>query len=233
MGISTHRSTHILRDESCPVYRYTSLKRVHWKILISDYFLIMSTTSFYSRYKQLLPVAIWLIFSMITLWSAMIGETIGNTTTKVDLMPGHYAAFVALAIVFLVFFFAREYYRYALLLTLFCGVFNILVFTGANSYFGISLGAVHIRFQPVSLLVAILFFGINYKRVGAFFEKFNPDVIQQSHFSNEDKLKYKEKYQLYSNEELSTVRINLIYRAEARRAAEELLSERLEGKVKN
>jgi len=161
---------------------------------------------------------------MLALWGAIIGETEGNAVTHLVLSVHHYVGFFLLLALFSSFFLFREYYKYVVFIALLAGVFNLAYFSGAT--FVVTLGS-SFTIQPLSLFVACLFFALNTKKISQLPEKYGSMVPDKPYFSEEEKVKFRGKYQNFTNEQLNTIRSDLKYKSEARRAAEELLTERV------
>lgn len=179
--------------------------------------------SFYQKYKQLLPLSVWLIFSVLAIGGALIGQPQGNSTVYLQLSKYHYIGFTLLIACVAIFFFWRSVYKYAIIFSVLAGVLNVAWFSGAN--FVITIGVLPL--QPLSLMVGIWFFIINFGKMDTYMKQFRPEEQEKMRFSESEKIRYREKYASYSDAELNTIRSNVKYFPEARRAAEELLSERV------
>jgi hypothetical protein len=187
---------------------------------------------FYPRYKQLLPLGIFLLFALLAAWGRFVGTYEGNVLHRIELNVRHYVGFALLVIAIASFFLLRKYYRYVVLFMLALGIFNVAWFSGSNFFISIGGSQAQLTLQPLSMLVAFCFFLVNFKTIDAWLKQYRQTEQYEAAFSQKEKMLFREKYATFSNEELNTVRSNVKYMPEARRAAEELLSERLEAKAK-
>jgi len=184
----------------------------------------------YEKYKQLMPLGILILFSFSAVFSAITGQVeIAGETQEFELLINHYLALLAIILNIIVYFKYRQYYKYTLPLTIFIGLFNLIIFSALESRSFISFGTIEIGGQPASLLAGITLYIINFEKINKAIFKVsdkknsNKEVVQ---LWQEDIEKFKDKYQKYSTEALNHIVLEKRFVPEAIEAARQILQER-------
>lgn len=192
-----------------------------------------SSASF-ERHFQLIPVIVLAVFSVGIIVAAFDGVVVvSGKQYPFSLSLQHYLAFVSIAVNFICYFFFRSIYKYALLITIVVGLFNLINFTAVEHFIGLRIGKVSISFQPTAFLVGFLVYVLNFKRANNFLidliavkrtpeeqEKFEKKVFA------EGVEKFRNTYSHYSNEALTEIVEAKKFVPEALEAARQLLQER-------
>jgi len=123
----------------------------------------------YQKYKMLIPNLVLTGCCLLTIATFFRGR-VQMTGVNYDfiLTPQPYGAFAAVVLNFIGFFVFRPYYKYILSFTLLFGLFNAINFIPLDIKFTFGIGILKLAFQPVILVVVLLTYIINFKRVNGF-----------------------------------------------------------------
>jgi hypothetical protein len=174
----------------------------------------------YKKYKKLIPLVIFTALALYTLASSIAGIYSINMR--------HYAAFLAAAVNWVVFFYRRPYYKYVLSITLILGLLNLLSFTFLSTEsITFHMGSVGLTFQPTSLIICIITVLTNLPK------KEDVVVIASQNVSthnqkqlDEDIVKFKNIYENKSSDDLMQLIVDKRYTGAAIDAAKQILTER-------
>jgi hypothetical protein len=138
---------------------------------------------------------------------------------------------MVLIIDYLVFFYARKYFKLFIAITLLIGYTNTINFSSSISTVSLRIGSLKIILHPVILFISIISYITNYKKVNNVFGRFFT-----SNSENEEdyaKRKYEEKYNHFLKEystkstaELTKISLDERYLKQAKEAAEKILEVR-------
>lgn len=129
-----------------------------------------------------------------------------------ELTTKHYAAFGAIGLNFVTYWFFPPYYKYTLGLTIAGGLFNLMTFPALETTQSFALSSLKVSFQSAAFLAGLVAYIINFKRANQFVidnltNKPTPeeqDKIEKAGFQ-ESVGKFKEKYSSYSEEILTEI----------------------------
>ncbi|MFM2386025.1 MAG: hypothetical protein RL660_782 [Bacteroidota bacterium] len=143
----------------------------------------------------------------------------------------YYVAFLLIVLNFLVFVFARPYYKFSFAITLVLGLFGLAYFTPGIDTIILTLGRLEISFQPIILVFIALTYLLNMPAVhGTLRKMFEPSPEEAIRIEADNKLqnlaKFKEKFQYYSIEKLQNVIDKEGFVEDAKEAARQLLQEK-------
>lgn len=189
---------------------------------------------FWNKYKQILPLL------MLAIYCAGIIQTVISGVVEIEgemypyiLDIRQYLGIAAVIVGFISFMFFRKYYKYVLILTLFMGIFNLIVFSAFISTQSFSFNSLTVSFQPSAFYATCLAALLNLRRlsnavVSRFFSEKTNEEMKQDHSDRhaEDVKRFKEMFKLRSKEELIEIIADQRFTPAAREAAEQLLTEK-------
>ena len=118
---------------------------------------------------MLIPTLVLTGCCLLTIATFFRGKVqMAGTEYDFVLTPQHFGAFATVVLNFIAFFVFRPYYKYILSFTLLFGLFNAIYFIPLDIQFTFGIGILKLRFQPVILVVVLLTYIINFKRVNEF-----------------------------------------------------------------
>jgi hypothetical protein len=171
--------------------------------------------------KNLLPIlilcclSIWTIVEVIFIKSEYEGELYDK-----HFSIANYIAFSALITDLIFYFYLRKYFKYTVFATVILGLLGIL-----NYHSTIFTFVFIIPFQPTSLLIAILYLGLNYERTKTkLLGKNVPEEERQLDLEKIDT--FKRKFLNKSTEELEELLNDRRFVKEAKVASTQILEER-------
>ena len=173
------------------------------------------------RHKNLLPIlllcclSIWTIIEIIFIKTEYEGEFYDK-----HFSVANYIAFSALIADLIFYFYLRKYFKYAVLATLILGLLGII-----NYHTTVFTFVFIIPLQPTSLLIAILYLGLNFERTKTrLLGKNVPDEEKQLDVEKVEK--FKRKFANKSTEELTELIGDRRFVKEAKIASTQILNER-------
>lgn len=139
----------------------------------------------FKKYKPLIPLLLLTILFLTTFIAFIKGIADKNEGNQYFVLSSkHYLAFGALCLNYLIYFFARKYFKIILALTLLFGLLNHINFTPYKLSYFFTLGSLEICFQPYVFFIIILTYLLNRKIVHNLWTKFfaptSEKVIQQN-----------------------------------------------------
>ncbi len=185
----------------------------------------------YSKYKQLIPTLILVALCTFTITSYFV-EKNASEDSYFLLNIKHYGAFIAVALCVISFFVFRYSYKYFLGITLLAGLTGLINFTLNQYKWFLGFGKSEIiSVQPIVLLIAILTYSINFKRANEFIiNQLRSMKGQESEFVEQLQIgkieKFKERYCVYSDNQLKQILEEAEFVPEALEAARQLLDNR-------
>ncbi len=185
----------------------------------------------YQRYKNLIPLGLFTILCVTTLitYFSGTGETNG-TSPHIILTWKHYGAFATVLVNYVVFFGFRPQFKKTFIATLLLGLCGILNFTATDSLWYLKMGdATVFILQPTSFYIALLTLALNYETIRARQKNNEPpaeNLQNNEKYYREDLEKFKNKYAVYTNEDLEKIIADKRFTAAALEAAALILLER-------
>jgi hypothetical protein len=187
------------------------------------------------QYLQLTPLLVLTLFSVGIIVAAFNGVVVvSGKQYPFSLSLKHYLAFVSIAVNFICYFFFRSIYKYALLITIVVGLFNLINFTAVEHFIGLRIGKISVSFQPTAFLGGLLAYFLNFNRVNSYLidliavkrtpeeqEKFEKKVFA------EGVEKFRNTYRHYSSEALTEIVEAKKFVPEALEAARQILEDRV------
>lgn len=181
--------------------------------------------SFQFKSKPLLPLLILTGLMIYTTIIILTTSTVnGNQVTQYVFTPKHYAAIAAILMCFGIFFLARKWYKYVLVITLLLGVFRALNFNVDDHFFNVRIGVLLVTFQPLLLGIALFTLLINWSHVKKLIATNRP--AEHEPLSRAEIQKFRLQYSNSSDEELRKVLDDARFKPEAREAVRAILEER-------
>ncbi|WP_426291853.1 hypothetical protein ACN9ML_17430 [Dyadobacter endophyticus] len=186
------------------------------------------------QHRQLLPLLLLAAYCINAIVAAVNGTVVmAGDMYNFELTTKHYAAFGAIGLNFVTYWFFPPYYKYTLGLTIAGGLFNLMTFPALETTQSFALSSLKVSFQSAAFLAGLVAYIINFKRANQFVidnltNKPTPeeqDKIEKAGFQ-ESVGKFKEKYSSYSEEILTEIVIEKKFVPEALEAARQLLKER-------
>lgn len=181
----------------------------------------------YKKHKQILPLLLLAAFCVVTAVTVLASDKVYILNAK------HYAAFIAVAINFVLYFGFRRYYKFGIALTLFLGLFNALLFSIDDTKAGVKIIDLWIMVQPTAAIATLLLYILNFKRanrwvVGLLQPYSQPGEKEAYHkkLFEEEVKKFKERFRTLSAEELAEKHKTGHLTAAAREAIRRLLDEK-------
>jgi len=190
----------------------------------------------FSKYRQLIPLIILIIFSVVTIFTMIQGTVEMNGDTFLfALTSKHYLAFTLLIIDLVLFFLYRPVFKYIFILIILLGLINIINFLPLETIYSFRIAILKFSFQPIFLLVGFLTYLINFKQINSFLsDKFLPtkeESLEYETRQQSDKIeKFKIQYSNYTDKELEEIIDEKRYTFEALEAARQILDKRNENK---
>lgn len=187
---------------------------------------------YFDLYKQLLPVLILAIYSILAVMTAIQGTVvIAGESYDYSLTIRHYLALAAVIVNVIGFFTLRRSYKYLLLATIVLGIFNYITFSTLETTRSFNIGGLRFGFQPSAFFAGLVAYVVNGEKVNKLiidlFRSSPDDEEKNAKASWSDSVnKFKERYKNYSSEELDEILTEKKYVAEALEAARQLRSER-------
>lgn len=174
-------------------------------------------SSLLKQHKNFIPLIILGVCCICTFLNSFFNKYEGTDgivygyTLKIE----HWLGLVAVITDFLIYFFKRKYFKYAIIITVVFGLVNLLIFLPFNVslHFFISV-------QALSFLIGLVYVFLNY---GTIYKK---GIKEAEQLDTEKVEKLKLKYLEMSNEELLEIYEDKRFTAEAKLAVEKLLEER-------
>jgi hypothetical protein len=190
-----------------------------------------NTNQIYSKYKQLIPTVILVALCVFTLTSYFI-EKNASEDSYFLLNVKHYGAFVTASLCLISFFVFRNYYKYLLGITLILGLTSLINFIpNQNKWFLAFKESELISVQPMVLFITALTYIINFKRANEFIiNQLRSIKGREGEFEEQlqgDKIeKFKERYRMFSDNQLKQILEEAEFVPEALEAARQLLDNR-------
>jgi hypothetical protein len=186
-----------------------------------------NTNQIYSKYKQLIPTVILVALCVFTLTSYFI-EKNASEDSYFLLNVKHYGAFVTASLCLISFFVFRNYYKYLLGITLILGFWGVINFTPSLLMIALGFGRFEIVYQPTVFFIVALTYIINFKRANEFIiNQLRSIKGREGEFEEQlqgDKIeKFKERYRMFSDNQLKQILEEAEFVPEALEAARQLL----------
>ncbi|GEM_PF-2186605 len=165
--------------------------------------------------KKIIPLAVSILLLIISFGIVL--------ATEYNLNAKHYIGTIALGISALLYYKKKEIYYYFFALTLTAGIINLIDFFYINYIFGIGI----FQFNPIFLLLLILFLALNKEKMSEFFPEKEMDTEKEKE-SFENKIKiFESKFSNKTEFELKKIiDKNSPYVEEARIAGKRLLDKK-------
>lgn len=186
---------------------------------------------FFDKYRQLIPLLLLTILTMVTLTTFVIGEFNYNIDNRFSLTFKHYLGFATIIISYLTYFYSQKHFTLIIGITLLLGLFNLIIFNASQIITYIRIGSLEIGCQPYIFIICLVSYILNRKSVnnllGEFFRPTPEQIIQrQEKYETETIQKFINKYQSYSNEQLENILTDKRYVSEAIEASKRILEQR-------
>lgn len=165
------------------------------------------------QHKNLLPLLILAQLCLDTIIQVLPADSGLNFTLF------NYLAFAFVTACISIYFWFRKFYKKAVLITLVVGLTGALNFTVTTYRFNIG----SIALEGISLMIAIIYFILNFSALKA---KYVGDEVIELPPDRENILKFREKYNHLSIQELEEISRDTRFLQEAKIAARQLLEER-------
>lgn len=181
------------------------------------------------KYKNTIPVLVLLLLSFYSLFNTIIiTDLIESTKYEIILIPKYYYGNALLFLNILCYVFQKKYYKYLLISTLLLGLINIISFTNFMIDGSISVNSLEIKFQPLSFLILMLIYFLNFKKCNKIVSKRIFEVIKRDieDFKQEELNFFLNKFYKYPNESLEEIISSEKYVKEAKMAAKQILEKK-------
>ena len=183
-------------------------------------------------YKQILPLILLSGFVLDALLTRVIGTIeVSGEVFEYTLSYKNYLGMSALVLNIIVYRYFRSFYKYSLVLTLFVGLFGVIIFSTVSTKIGINFGQLGIKFDATSLLAILLTYMLNFDRANFFIINFfsnsqTPEQLEkyQKVKFDEEVAVFRERFMLYPAEALIAIIEASKIVPEAKEAARQLLA---------
>lgn len=176
-------------------------------------------TTLFNKYKNIVPLIFLGCLSIFTiLYVSIYTFEYNGEITKRSLTLAHFLALATTTCNLLVYFFARNYFKITIILTIVLGNFGLLNYTPDVYNLAFIL-----PFEPVSCIFGLVYLFLNRDSLKDLLKSRNSNQIDIKKVNN-----FKEKYSVNTDEELENIKRDLRFVIESRTAAKELLKDRNE-----
>lgn len=190
------------------------------------------------KYRLLIPLGIITLLCLWTIYKYLFQtQQHFGITFNYYLSTKHYISFGVVVLNWLIFFVYRPAFKFIFGLTLTLGFFNLLEYTIGTQRVRPELYAgdheVGFAFQPISLYMILLTYAISFRTVNQIvLKRFRLSPEKTSKLKQEevekDTAKFLQIYSSYSNDSLASILEKPEYTEGARKAARQILDDRLE-----
>lgn len=184
-----------------------------------------------SKHRNLLVLGLLLLLCIYTVLASFIPLTLANGDySTILLTKAHYAGFGAVVLCFVSYFAAPRFFRRALGFTLLLATIGLVNFLPMFISMGINLGEIQIGFNPLFVLLLVVFYFLNRSAASIFIRQYllpAPTPKQAADQRRESVDQFKETFARKTDDSLRQIVQERKLVADAITAAQELLVERL------